>query len=240
MIISSPRPVSDHCSMSTKRYTSLESKYKVQWAERYVGFIHSVAIVSLVTPIFLYDEVLGGNRVFGASEYASKIYAFATGYFLWDTLICLRNLTKDPGALPFVAHGLICFTIYLFAFRPYLQFYASVFLIFESSTPVLHAIWVIDHFKLNVPTVRLLLGILLLLVYFFIRILFSVYWTYHFALDTVAGADHIPLLFHVIYATANVALTGLNFYWFSLILGRVIRHFSGKPEKGGSAKKKDH
>jgi hypothetical protein len=39
--------------------------------------------------------------------------------------------------------------------------------------------------------------------------------------------DRIPLHLHIIYCTGNLALNGLNFLWFSKMVGKMIARLQG-------------
>lgn len=42
--------------------------------------------------------------------------------------------------------------------------------------------------------------------------------------------DRIPLHLHIIYCTGNLALNGLNFLWFSKMVGKMIARLQGTDE----------
>jgi hypothetical protein len=48
--------------------------------------------------------------------------------------------------------------------------------------------------------------------------------------------DRIPLHLHIIYCTGNLALNGLNFLWFSKMVGKMVDRLKGsdQPKSSGS------
>jgi hypothetical protein len=48
--------------------------------------------------------------------------------------------------------------------------------------------------------------------------------------------DRIPLHLHIIYCTGNLALNGLNFLWFSKMVGKMIARLKGTDEPKGEKK----
>ena len=112
----------------SKSYRTMTSFQQFDWNVHIISFIHAIVISLLAIPI-LQDPVLESNRIFGYSHYAGTVYAITCGYFLWDTVICLYKV-KENG-IGFVMHGILCFLVYILSFRPMLQYYGAVFLMFE-------------------------------------------------------------------------------------------------------------
>ena len=207
------------------RYDSLSAKDKSEWAERFVGFFHALGVLFFVVPIFLFDEHLAANPVLGHSDWPIRVYAASTGYFLWDIVVSVISWRRG-GDFGFVVHGVCCFCVYIFCFRPYLQFYASVFLIFELSTPFLHLVWFCERIGLKDHPIRAVFAVLLALCFFCSRIVFGLYQSYKFFKDTFALADEIPPFLIWFYSIINIILCTLNIYWFSLIVKKAVRQIT--------------
>lgn len=130
-----------YISSINKFYSCLPPKKKVQWGMKCVSFIHALLIVTLSIPIF-YIQELWDDPLFGYNYYAGEVFAIAAGYFLWDTILSIYNY-KESG-LAMVIHGIACFLVYFLVFKPYLNFYGPVFLMFEISTIFLDIHWFCD------------------------------------------------------------------------------------------------
>lgn len=212
---------------------------KARWMERFVGFVHAVGILLFCVPIVLFDEELSQNRVLGFSEWGTKVYSASTGYFLWDTVVSIQGYMQGAG-IGFVIHGVVCFFVYLFSLRPYLQFYAPVFLMFELSTPFLHALWALDTFGYESSTLRVIIGVCLVSSYFMARIVFGFYQSYFFYIDTFSISHRVPGFLLYFYACANVILCTLNLYWFGLMLRKAARAFGGAKSSSSSGSLKSN
>ncbi|CAB4425192.1 unnamed protein product [Rhizophagus irregularis] len=116
---------------------------KLNWDIHFVSMVHCLLIVLLSIPIF-WDEELIKDKVFGYDNYAGNVYSIACGYFLWDALVSLYHV-REFG-IGFVLHGTCCFGVFLFAYRPFLNYYGAVFLMFEISTPFLNIHWFMGHY----------------------------------------------------------------------------------------------
>ncbi|KAF9986344.1 hypothetical protein BGZ65_007926 [Modicella reniformis] len=192
----------------------------------------------LAAPL-LWDEPLIQNKVFGHDSYAGQVYAVTCGYFLWDTLHSIRHM-KEFG-IGFVFHGFCSFSVFMFSFRPFLQYYGSVFLMFELSTPFLNIHWFMDKLGMTGSVYQLINGVVLLAVFFSVRIVFGLYMSYQAYQDVMLVYDQVPLHLLVVYSAANVVLNTLNLFWFYKMIESLTRRFRpGKRslKKGEEAKSK--
>ncbi|KAL6949106.1 hypothetical protein ACO0QE_001596 [Hanseniaspora vineae] len=76
------------------------------------------------------------TRIFETTSENVVICLMAAGYFLWDLFISMYCST-----LPFVMHGLVSFVVYSIGLKPFINYYACIFLIFELSNPFLNIRW---------------------------------------------------------------------------------------------------
>nr|CAG8472994.1 2534_t:CDS:2 [Entrophospora candida] len=206
-----------------KIYNSLQGVKRVNWDIHFVSMVHCCLVVYLSVPL-LFDKELEKDKVFGYNIYAGNVYAFSCGYFLWDALISLYYV-KDFG-IGFVLHGACCFGVYLFAFRPFLNYYGPVFLMFEVSTPFLNIHWFMDKLGKTGSLIQLINGICLLLSFFFFRIVFGIYMSYHALQSVLPVASKIPTSICLIYGVSNIILNLLNIFWFKKMIDALLKRFS--------------
>ncbi|GJJ73638.1 hypothetical protein EMPS_05996 [Entomortierella parvispora] len=203
-------------------YPKLLGTKKLNWDVHVVSTVHAVSIVLLSAPL-LWNEALLQNKIFGYDFYGGQVYAVACGYFLWDTLHSIRHI-KEFG-VGFVFHGLCSFSVFIFSFRPFLQYYGSVFLMFELSTPFLNIHWFMDKLGMTGTIYQLINGIVLLSVFFAARIVFGLYMSYQTYLNVMPVISQIPWHLIVIYSAANVVLNTLNLFWFYKMVESLMRRF---------------
>ncbi|KAG0006744.1 hypothetical protein BGZ80_005153 [Entomortierella chlamydospora] len=119
--------------------------------------------------------------------------------------------------------------------RPFLQYYGSVFLMFELSTPFLNIHWFMDKLGMTGTTYQLINGIILLLLFLCVRIMFGIYMSYQTYQTAMLVIDQIPWHLIIVYSLANVVLNSLNIYWFYKMIESLMKRF--KPaKKGGKGK----
>ncbi|CAB4424859.1 unnamed protein product [Rhizophagus irregularis] len=211
-----------------KTYNNLQGLKKLNWDIHFVSMVHCLLIVLLSIPIF-WDEELIKDKVFGYDNYAGNVYSIACGYFLWDALVSLYHV-REFG-IGFVLHGTCCFGVFLFAYRPFLNYYGAVFLMFEISTPFLNIHWFMDKLGLTGTLPQLINGVCLLTSFFCARIIFGFYMSYHTFQSVLQVIDKIPLFLCVIYGTANIILNCLNVYWFVKMIEALLKRFDKTGEK---------
>ncbi|KAG0316839.1 hypothetical protein BGZ99_006642 [Dissophora globulifera] len=218
-----------------KTYPKLSTTRKMNWDVHVVSTVHSILVVLLAAPA-LQNETLLKDKVFGYEYSCAQVFAVACGYFLWDTFFSILHI-KEFG-VGFVFHGICSFTVYIFSFRPFLQYYGNVFLMYEMSTPFLNAHWFMDKMGMTGSLLQLINGIILLTVFFFARIVFGFYMSYDTYLNVLPVSAQVPLHLMVIYSVANVVLNTLNIYWFFKMIESLVKRFQPSKGKDSQGKKR--
>lgn len=150
-------------------------------------------------------------------------------------MVCLYNF--DNFGFPFTIHALACFLVFLLGFGPFAMYYASVFLLFELSTPFLNLIWYSDkvgcqslshsarnvQFGMKGTMLQWCCGVCLILTFFSSRIVWGYYQSYMIHMDMYVHFAEVPLLHLLVYSIANMSLNVLNAFWFYRILQTVFQ-----------------
>ncbi|KAG0280389.1 hypothetical protein BGZ95_010302 [Linnemannia exigua] len=212
-------------------YPKLQGSKKLNWDVHVVSTVHAIVIVTLAAPL-LWNENLTQNKIFGYEYYAGQVYAVCCGYFLWDTIHSIRHV-KDFG-IGFVLHGICSFSVFIFSFRPFLQYFGGSCLMFELSTPFLNIHWFMDKTGLTGSIYQKVNGIILLTVFFCARIVFGFYTSYLALISVLPVIDLVPMHLRIIYASANIALNSLNVFWFYKMVASLGRRFTGPPKSVAS------
>ncbi|KAG9288487.1 hypothetical protein G9A89_015693 [Geosiphon pyriformis] len=208
-----------------KTYNTLKGHKRLSWDVHAVSMVHCILVVILSFHL-LFDENLKRDKVFGYDTYAGNVYAIACGYFLWDAMASLYQARENGYG--FVLHGLCCFGVYLFAFRPFLNYYGAVFLMFELSTPFLNIHWFMDKLGYTGSIFQLINGVVLIFVFLSVRLVFGLYMSYQTFLSVKAVISQVPIYIRVIYSVANITLHILNLYWFTRMISAMKRRFTKK------------
>ncbi|KAH6630646.1 TLC domain-containing protein [Chaetomium sp. MPI-SDFR-AT-0129] len=150
---------------------------KANWDTHVVSLVQSLIINALALYVMFADEERNAmdfeQRVWGYTGACGLVQALAVGYFVWDLGITLLNL--DIFGFGLLAHALSALAVYTFGFRPYLNYYSPVFILYELSTPFLNFHWFFDKLNMTGSTPQLINGIFLLSTFFLCRLVWGTY-----------------------------------------------------------------
>jgi hypothetical protein len=113
------------------------------------------------------------ERVHGYTGASGLIQAFAGGYFLWDLAITVQNVKIFGIGMLFHAISALC--VFSLGFRPFVNYYACTFILYELSSPFLNIHWFCDKLNMTGTTIQLVNGIVLLCTFFSCRIVWGSY-----------------------------------------------------------------
>lgn len=94
-------------------YNTLPKRTRINFDIHVVSQVQCLLIVALAFPAF-FDPVLQTDHLFAYSPYGGLVYAFAVGYFAWDTYISLKYI-KWFGA-GFAVHGIASLCVFILSF----------------------------------------------------------------------------------------------------------------------------
>ncbi|EMR10677.1 hypothetical protein PNEG_01375 [Pneumocystis murina B123] len=156
----------------SRSYLTLNKSTRIKWDVHFVSMIQSILISCLILGCYQDDE-LKQDRLFGYNAYKGDIYSLACGYFLWDTITSFRYISLFGIAI--CLHGTAALSVFLFSYKPFLMYYGLAFLAFEFSTPFLNIHWFFNKTRMIGGICQLINGIILLLVFFLVRIVWGLY-----------------------------------------------------------------
>ncbi|KAL2684923.1 hypothetical protein Neosp_006016 [[Neocosmospora] mangrovei] len=183
------------------------------------------------------------ERIWGYTGAAGFIQALAAGYFLWDLIVTSLNL--DVFGLGTLAHAIAALLVYSLGFRPFLNYYACVFILWELSTPFLNVHWFMDKVGMTGTKAQLYNGLMLLFTFFTCRLVYGTYMSVSVFKDVWAGINThpnvetlttpvmafahedstVPVWLGAAYLASNITLNSLNFYWFFMMIRAVRKRF---------------
>ncbi|WWC67953.1 uncharacterized protein I206_101872 [Kwoniella pini CBS 10737] len=212
-----------------KKYEEFDKRTKIGWASHTVSMVHAILVIPLSIKC-LSSTLLKEDPIFGYDSFVGHVFAFSSGYFLWDTLDSIFNST-----IGFVIHGAACLAVFIFSFRPFLAGFGAPFLLWELSTPLLNIHWFMDKAGLSTkyPTFFLINALMFMLTFFLARIVYGGANSLIFFKTMWIERNRIPLHLHIIYCSGNLALNALNWLWFSKMLQKMLLRLQGdkKPIK---------
>ncbi|KAF8965309.1 TLC domain-containing protein [Flammula alnicola] len=204
---------------------------KNNWSIHVVSQIHVLIVVPYALWCILHERPgRDQERAFGWDEKVGYVHAIACGYFLWDTLDAIFNFI-DPG---FVAHGIACFAIFTMSYKPFVAYYGTRCLLWETSTFFLNnhwwVTWFLDKTGRTGTRIQLINGIFLLGSFLFVRIIYGGYISIQFFFTLMDVRHEIPLVYSIVYGLGNVVLQGLNWFWFFKMIAALRKRFTNSGE----------
>ncbi|CDS08817.1 hypothetical protein LRAMOSA10178 [Lichtheimia ramosa] len=124
-----------------------------------------------------------------------------------------------------VCHGVAAFLVLFLSYRPFINYYGAVFLLYEASTPFLNFNWFMDKLGWTGSKAQLVNGVFLISTFFLARIVFGFYMSYWLWIDICAVKDLVPLRYWIVYGVANAMTSFLNMYWFGLMIRSLRKRF---------------
>lgn len=152
--------------------------------------------------------------IFGYNGYAGFVSAITVGYFVWDLAVCLLHF--DLFGFGFLLHAFAAFVVFTCTLRPYCLPWVPAFLLFEASTPFVNINWFASRLPAGTVSDKVVAinGLLLLVVFFVVRILWGFYAVSLVSMDMWATLDQASLFFPAVILGLNMSLNVLNTYWF--------------------------
>jgi len=239
-----------------KHYPKFNERTRLNWDVHVVSLIQSIWVNFLALWVIFGDKDRANmgweERVYGYSGAAGLMQGFATGYFIWDTVLCAQHL--DVFGFGMLAHAVSAVVVYMLGFRPFINYYGPLFILFELSTPLLNFHWFFDKLQMTGSRAQLYNGVALLVTFFGCRLVWGPYQSLRlchdiwiamqnrgvggsdvvdagYGLMRFAGTRKIPYWVVFAYITSNLCLNGLNYYWFTKMVDAVRKRFT--PQKEG-------
>ncbi|KAH7270487.1 TLC domain-containing protein [Fusarium redolens] len=233
--------------LAPEHYSKLPRKRRLNWDAHVVSMVQSCLINTLAIWVMFVDTEMSNmeweERIWGYTGGAGFIQALAAGYFLWDLVVTSINL--DVFGLGTLAHAVAALLVYSLGFRPFLNHYACVFILWELSTPFLNVHWFMDKLNMTGTRAQLYNGIMLLFTFFSCRLIYGSYSSFRVYRDVWSAINvnpdmkalnlptmsfahpdsTVPMWIGVAYLASNITLNSLNFYWFFMMIRAVRKRF---------------
>ncbi|EHK26695.1 uncharacterized protein TRIVIDRAFT_90622 [Trichoderma virens Gv29-8] len=233
--------------IAPQHYSKLSRKRRLNWDAHVVSFIQSTLINVIAIWIMFVDQERKNmdqeERIWGYTGASGMVQALAAGYFVWDLFVTSLNL--DVFGLGTLAHAIAALLVYTLGFRPFVNYYGCVFILWELSTPFLNIHWFFDKVNMTGTRAQLYNGILLLFSFFSCRLIYGTYQSYCVfrdmwpainahpiktfsespVMDFATSETTVPTWLAASYLMSNLTLNTLNFYWFIMMIRAVLKRF---------------
>ncbi|PNS14192.1 hypothetical protein CAC42_6705 [Sphaceloma murrayae] len=158
-----------------KTYPHLDSRTRISWDVHVVSLFQSVIICALALWVAFKDEERKSmgweERIWGYTGAVGLITSMACGYFIWDLAITAKRV--DIFGWGMLAHAISATAVFSLGFRPFVNYYAPVFILYELSSPFNNFHWFLDKLQLTGSTYQWVNGIVLIGTFFSCRLVWG-------------------------------------------------------------------
>lgn len=219
-----------------KIYTDLNHKTKINFDIHVTAMVQCVLSVLALVP--MWNHPMWKNRltdphlaVLGYYPYAGFVAAISVGYFVWDLYVCLRYFRLFGAG--FLFHAVAALYVFSSCFVPFCLPWIPAFLLFEASSPFVNMNWFASRLPAGTFSDRFVMinGLLLLITFFSVRLVWGFYAVALVAGDMWQVRQHVAMFLPLSILSFNVALDGINAFWFYKMVGIAKRKILGKASK---------
>lgn len=201
-------------------YTGLNAKTKLNFDIHVVSMVQCIILIVVLIPSWGNEHFQNRasdpyGSIFGYNEYLGFVVAITIGYFIWDLIVCLMYIRLFGAG--FLLHAFAALYVFGVALiKPYCMPWVPAFLLFELSTPFVNVNWFSSRLPAGTVPDKLVIvnGLLLLVVFFLVRIAWGFYAVGLVAYDMYRTLHMTSLFMPASILILNFSLDVLNVYWF--------------------------
>lgn len=207
-----------------KNYTEIKNKkLKMNFDIHLIAFFQCILSILICIPLLVKNYSLNVDasdfEMLESYDYRfSFVSAITIGYFLWDSLICLKYF--DLFGFEFLLHAFASLFVFSITLLPFFQYWIPRFLMFELSSPFVNINWFISKLPKESVSLRFnaFNGICLLVTFFTVRIGWGFTAIALVIKQLYSSWDKLSTLkktisFIVVFLNLNLDI--LNLFWFS-------------------------
>ncbi|PLN81335.1 DUF887-domain-containing protein [Aspergillus taichungensis] len=158
-----------------RHYPHLNKRTKLNWDVHVVSLIQSVSICALALWVMFTDKerqsMNAGERVYGYTGGCALVGSMAMGYFVYDLIVSTMHLRMFGIGMLF--HAISALWVFSFGFRPFVNYYCPIFILYELSSPFLNIHWFLDKLNMTGSNLQWYNGMALLSTFFSCRLIWG-------------------------------------------------------------------
>ncbi|KAI9370202.1 TLC domain-containing protein [Aspergillus egyptiacus] len=168
-----------------RHYPNLNKRTKLNWDVHVVSLVQSTFINAVALWVLFADEerksMTSGERVYGYDGSCALVASLAVGYFIYDLIISTVYVRMFGIGMLF--HAICALWVFSFGYRPFVNFYAPVFILYELSSPFLNIHWFLDKVNMTGSSLQWYNGMALLAVFFCCRLIWGTWQSVYVYMD---------------------------------------------------------
>ncbi|KAL2843633.1 TLC domain-containing protein [Aspergillus pseudoustus] len=168
-----------------RHYPSLNKRTKLNWDVHVVSLVQSTFICAVALWVLFTDEerksMNSGERVYGYTGSCVLISSLAVGYFIYDLIV--STVYVKMFGIGMLFHAISALWVFSFGYRPFVNFYAPTFILYELSSPFLNIHWFLDKVNMTGSSLQWYNGMALLFVFFSCRLVWGTWQSVYVYID---------------------------------------------------------
>jgi len=185
------------------------------------GLLHSIVVCPPIIYFYYTEEAYELQyNIYRSSTLLQYTFSISFGFFLCD--IVLGIITNQRI---FILHGTVCCIATAIMMYPFAQYYCAPFILYELSSVPYNIRMIMIHTNNGYGNLFNFIEATFALTFIFIRIFFGIPLTVgntSLFLNTIYNGDLRSKLYSIIILTVGYTLIGLNCYWTSGIINRIL------------------
>ncbi|KAL4965130.1 TLC domain-containing protein [Aspergillus stella-maris] len=175
-----------------RHYPNLNKRTRLNWDVHVVSLVQSTFINAVALWVLFTDDerksMSSGERVLGYTGSCALISSLAVGYFIYDLIV--STIYVKMFGIGMLFHAISALWVFSFGFRPFVNFYAPVFILYELSSPFLNIHWFLDKVNMTGSNLQWYNGMALLVVFFCCRLLWGTWQSALVYIDMFNALQH--------------------------------------------------
>lgn len=202
-------------SSTTRWYRPLSRDQKVGLGVHVSSELNALLGMFFSFPLFFCPKL---DSLVSYTPYAGFVAACMSGYFLFDTIMCIRDIKINGWG--FAGHGIAAFFTFVQGSRPFMHNYSAPFIWFEASTTFVNIHWLASNIPgLISKQTETISGALLIIVFALCRIIPGpINGLQLFKVALTTDLPGVPFWVVLVILSCYSLLSLLNFWWFGKML----------------------
>ncbi|KAL3143270.1 hypothetical protein ABBQ38_002115 [Trebouxia sp. C0009 RCD-2024] len=225
---------------STRTYSSLGPRDKIDWDSRVSSTLHAFAISALAAYLIVWSDSFSDKSSISEpwkdpplkrhTQVSSAALGLSVGYFMLDITLIIRHFPWMGGPEMLIHHIAAFMSVALASFTGQAHLYTLLLLSTELTTPFVNARWVFDQMGWRSARIYTVNGVCLFASWLFARIVLFLWFFKHMwehRSDIAELRTHVMVLI----LTVPPLLFVLNVFWFGKIVRGLIKLLTGQLAK---------
>lgn len=225
---------------STRTYSTLNARDKIDWDSRVSSTLHAMAISALAAYLILWSDTFADKSSVSEpwkdaplkrhTQISSAALGLSVGYFILDIALIVRHFPWMGGPEMLTHHIAAFLSVALASFTGQAHLYTLLLLSTELTTPFVNARWYFDQLGWRSAPIYTVNGVCLFATWLLARIVLFL-WFFKHMWEHRSDISDLRTDVMVLILTVPPLLFVLNVFWFGKIVRGLVKLLKGQLAK---------